>query len=244
MRCRIGSVLKRLFEFVVNWSTWRTVDRWRIVRTSYIWLFVVPLGAQLLGPFAGEHDITIPWVGATKTFHVTVDLPFSWKAFVAMAMSFALARVLFACRCPRIVAEYANFGEYRGQQSDSIRLIAYFEMVTRELPDPEFVRHASIALRHHPGRVAALSQRLEHGEQDANARSEISRMCRDEWKQRTLTEDAEGFSALFDQTRFDASIYTRRYVLFGVSGLYVFGLGALLWVVYENLRSLVLFMSA
>lgn len=112
----------------------------RVVKSAYLWFFVVPRAARFIGPFAGEHDVTIPWFndGDGATFHVTISLPFSWQMFYAMSIVFMLAQASYAIWCPEVVKRYSNFGEYRAEYAGCSQLLRLADHVVARGDITEF----------------------------------------------------------------------------------------------------------
>lgn len=94
---------------------WSHLSGWRnnrLIRTSYVWIVVVPLAAKALLPVAGEREFTI--LGASIT--VDLSLPFSWQVFFFMSLAFAAAQAIYAARCPHILRDYVDFASFRETQ--------------------------------------------------------------------------------------------------------------------------------
>ena len=95
----------------VGWDALRSVGNSRLVKSSYAWLFVVPVAARILEPIAAKY--TVPaWLDAS-TPEVSLSLPFNWVLFYFMALCFAVGQAVYALSCPGIVKRFANFGEFR-----------------------------------------------------------------------------------------------------------------------------------
>lgn len=125
----------------LHWGRLRWLGNSRVVKSSYLWFFVVPIAAKLIGPFAGTHALWVPWwnQGEGRIFHVDVSLPFSWKAFYVMSIAFMAAQGVYAIWCPPIVKQYANFGDYRAEHAGPAQLLrVLWRIVVRR--DPAEVR--------------------------------------------------------------------------------------------------------
>ncbi len=105
----------------LKWSTIRWLGNSRIVKTSYLWFFLVPMAAKLLGPFAGEHNIVIPLFEPPKTFSVDVQLPFSWQVLFVASTFFMLGQLVYTFCCPEIVQQYKSYGEYQQDHPEGFR---------------------------------------------------------------------------------------------------------------------------
>lgn len=87
------------------WSHLRGWGRSRVIRTSYLWLFAVPILARFLLPIAGEHTVHI----FGKSWVVRIELPFSWTVFYASAITFSLAQALYMLRVPSLIDKYESY---------------------------------------------------------------------------------------------------------------------------------------
>lgn len=96
----------------------RTVPRWsalgqmgesKILRSSYFWLFAVPLLAKAL--YSSEpHILHLP-----QGLRLHLELPFSWKVFYFSSVIFAVASLLYSIACPRVVRDYQRYSEWSEQ---------------------------------------------------------------------------------------------------------------------------------
>jgi hypothetical protein len=104
--------------FSPQWTTVKRLAGGVWVRTSYFWLFFVPVVAKALSN-AGE-SVTLGF--GKHVVEVPLSLPFSWKLFYFAAVAFAAARVIFNSFCPALIRDYATYSEFRdeGKGSDFI----------------------------------------------------------------------------------------------------------------------------
>lgn len=93
------------------WSSLNRVGRSRVLRSSYFWLFAVPLCAHLLAKTGSQ--INIPLWKSTLT--ITLGLPFSWKMFYFSSVAFAAASFLYSTQCPSLVRDYDRFSDFADQ---------------------------------------------------------------------------------------------------------------------------------
>ncbi|KPK74071.1 MAG: hypothetical protein AMJ79_14750 [Phycisphaerae bacterium SM23_30] len=100
-----------LRELNPRWSDLRGWGHSRLLQTSYIWIIIVPLAAKILLPIAGDHVFTV--FGSRINIHF--GLPFSWKLFYFMAISFTIALAFYTLRCPEMLRTYHTFREYRAE---------------------------------------------------------------------------------------------------------------------------------
>lgn len=80
----------------------------RVIRSSYIWLFLVPFLARLLEPAASP--ITVSFFDAD--IRIALALPFSLTSFYAAAVLFSVASVCFQSFCPDPIKMYKSFSDF------------------------------------------------------------------------------------------------------------------------------------
>lgn len=108
--------------FAPRWTRLTEMGNSRILRSSYLWFFLVPPLANLLSKLGAAHTISL--FGATWTLHL--GLPFSWKVFYFAAAAFAVATTIFFLRCPEIVRRYRNFSEFTAEGKGARQVRDYF----------------------------------------------------------------------------------------------------------------------
>jgi hypothetical protein len=100
---------------VVNWLTLRELGNHRVVRSSYIWLIIVPLCARAFDTANAKQEVNLFGTTIPINFH----LPFSWKVFYFSAVAIAVGRTIFAVRCTSIVKDLADFSEFVDREGAS-----------------------------------------------------------------------------------------------------------------------------
>jgi len=104
----------REINYLFRWSQLKVLQKNKIVKTSYIWLLVVPFITKL---FSKTSD---------NIYELDLILPFSWKVFFISALFFTLANLLFSIFAPRIVKEYQDYGDFKLQGKTYNELTDYF----------------------------------------------------------------------------------------------------------------------
>jgi hypothetical protein len=125
------------------WSNLKQQGTSRWVRSSYFWLFFVPIAAHFLSSISarsidvGDHHLSF-----------TMALPFSWKLFYFGAVSFALAGFIVHLACPPLVRDYDRFSEYVDVGKGSFFIVDSFttqklvdHFLTRDLSHSEQLKH-------------------------------------------------------------------------------------------------------
>lgn len=113
---------KNWFSNRMDWRLIRAFGNSRIVKTSYVWLFVVPMAARALATI--PDSLTFSVFGAE--IPINVGLPFRWKLFYFMALAFATAQFLYWLNCPSMIRRYRDFKEYRERKAGTLHLTGRF----------------------------------------------------------------------------------------------------------------------
>ncbi|HAS6505925.1 TPA: MFS transporter permease [Vibrio parahaemolyticus] len=100
-----------MIEKIPSWAVLKSVEDVRLVKSTYVWLVVVPIAVKLLSKLGDTVTITV--AGQPLTFDLV--LPFSWQLFYLSALSFVLGNVVFLCFAPSIAKEFRNYGDFRSQ---------------------------------------------------------------------------------------------------------------------------------
>lgn len=94
-----------------RWSGLRQIGQIRILRTSYAWIFLVPIAAKTLAKMNEFFTINI----GQQTLVLDTTLPFSWQMFYFSSVSVAIACVIYSWRCPSIVKDYPTFAHFASE---------------------------------------------------------------------------------------------------------------------------------
>lgn len=121
-----------------KWSTLYGISQSTVLRTTWIWLIIVPLAAKLIAVLPDE----IVLLGVPVNLK-DVSLPFSWKVFYFSTIAFTGATVIYALRCPRIIKRYPDFASFERSGQTLSHLADYGQFVT----DPRPVKEGRAELR-------------------------------------------------------------------------------------------------
>jgi hypothetical protein len=95
-------------DLVPEWSVLKSLGTSRTVRTSFIWIAIVPIAAKLLSKVQDVLPINI----GPATIEFTAALPFSWQLFYFSALFFGVGTACFAIRCPPLIKDYESFRDF------------------------------------------------------------------------------------------------------------------------------------
>jgi hypothetical protein len=108
-------------RLVPSWSNMSAMASARIVYSTYIWLFIVPIAARAL---TGTGAVVSVPVGS-ESIPIHLALPFTWQLFYASAVLFTLGNLTFFFGAPRIVKDHANAKAFREAGKGWNQLRAY-----------------------------------------------------------------------------------------------------------------------
>ena len=104
---RINGLLWRLV-YSLSWSTLRDIQHNRVVKSTYAWLFIVPITAKIFSKI--DSELSFAFNNQTITFDLT--LPFSWQALFFSAVFFVLANLSVSFFIPELIKKYKDFSEF------------------------------------------------------------------------------------------------------------------------------------
>ena len=104
-----------------KWDTLNALGKSRVLRSSYLWLIVVPIAAKALSSV--ENPIVLTGLGEGLVLSLT--LPFSWKLFYFSSVSISVAGLIYSFRCPEIIRKFKSFGQYMSEVGGGTYLANY-----------------------------------------------------------------------------------------------------------------------
>lgn len=133
----------------MKWTSQRELANSKIIKSSYIWLLVVPLSARMLGSIDDVIDLTM--FGASMK--VSTSLPFSWQLFFIAACLFSVANIIYSIFCPLIVKSYSHFSEFESQGKTRLQINQAIKNIVwnNKKPGvkPEYVKQLSSYFKHY-----------------------------------------------------------------------------------------------
>lgn len=116
-------ILKKvLVSLIFKWETLKKIQNIQIVKSTYTWIFIVPIFAQ---SFAKIKQITTIKV-FDQTFEVNLSLPFSWQIFYFSGLFFVIANIFYYIACPEIIKDFSNFNDFISVKKGANQIIDYF----------------------------------------------------------------------------------------------------------------------
>ena len=107
----------------LNWSALRKLQDQRVVKSMYLWLFVVPLLANALQHLPPAISVSL---GASE-FDFITTLPFSWTMFYVSALFFVSGHLVFFAYCPALIREHTGLTHFLKEGKSAKELWEYAE---------------------------------------------------------------------------------------------------------------------
>ena len=86
-------------SWIPVWSSLAKLGNSKIIKSSYFWIFFVPIMAKLLE--SAPNTICIGTI--ENCLRITLALPFSWVAFYFSSLFFGIALLIYYWKCPIIL---------------------------------------------------------------------------------------------------------------------------------------------
>jgi hypothetical protein len=107
----------------MKWTSQISLANSKIIKSSYIWLLIVPLAARALSSI--DKVINLTMFGAT--LEISTALPFSWQLLFIAACFFTIANVIYNIFCPGMVKIYDNFSEFEAHGKTRMQINSAFK---------------------------------------------------------------------------------------------------------------------
>ena len=120
----IGNMIKK---YTPSWKGLESIGNNNIVKSSYMWIIVIPIIAKFFEKF--PTDFSIPFY---KNLTIILVLPFSWQLLYLSALIFAVSTLLFVFFCPEIINKFSNVKEYIEKGLGKEQLIIVFSTWLRK----------------------------------------------------------------------------------------------------------------
>lgn len=105
----------------LEWSQLKSIQQHNLVKSSYIWLFIVPVISKAFQYLETPVKINV----FEHLFELDLVLPFAWQVFFLCALLFVLANVIFILFCPPLIKENNHYGDFQAAGKDEKYLNKY-----------------------------------------------------------------------------------------------------------------------
>jgi hypothetical protein len=122
---------------IPTWSKLAKIQQIKTVRSTYVWLFLVPLAAKALAKVESAANVTI----FDYSFALQMRLPFSWKIFYFSALSFSLANLVVLWRCYTLFKDHRSFSDFVNEGKNHWHLAKYAKEANLGLDDIGYEGH-------------------------------------------------------------------------------------------------------
>lgn len=102
-------VIKWVKEFTY-WDKLRSVQNSKIISSTYVWLFAVPI----LAKFLSKINDSISFTFDKKVYEFILKMPFSWELFFYSSLFFVLGNIIFIVLSPELIKDFKDYGEFTG----------------------------------------------------------------------------------------------------------------------------------
>lgn len=118
--------LEKFIKFIPTWQTLESIGNNKLIKSTYIWIVIIPILAKLLEKIPMNSEIIF------GNIHISLTLPFSWQLLYFSALIFAIATALFSLFCPPLISKFSDIQEYKKKGLDKEQLITYFSAWLRK----------------------------------------------------------------------------------------------------------------
>jgi hypothetical protein len=112
----------------LSWTTLNSLGRSRILKSSYLWLLVVPVVAKLLENVGPNFEIQI----FGKLALIELSLPFSWVVFFFSAVAISAADLIYNVFCPKLIKDHQSFSGFKDSGNGRTQLKKYYEGIVAD----------------------------------------------------------------------------------------------------------------
>ena len=122
-----------------QWSNLRAIANSKVVKSSAIWLILVPLAAKVLESI----DEVVTFKIFSQTIRLNTSLPFSWQLLFFAAVFFTLAGIIYAAFCPELVKQYSSYTKFQEDGNSRMQIMHALRKVTwdlrQQIPKEEYL---------------------------------------------------------------------------------------------------------
>lgn len=149
----------------MKWSYIRSLADSKIVRSSYIWLFIVPIVARVLSTLDDVIDLTV----LGETIRLSATLPFSWQALFFAASFFTVANIVYSIFCPEIFKTYRSYREFHEDGKTLLQVHSEMRRMTWSNKKPgvkkKYIKYLSSYFKHY-----CKQEKMDEGALDIKGR--------------------------------------------------------------------------
>jgi hypothetical protein len=190
-----------------NWDKLRTIQNSKIIGSTYVWLFVVPLVAKFLSKINDSIKITIDG----NVYEFILTLPFSWESFFYSSLCFVLGNIIYLVLAPELIKDFKDYGEYTGSRRNINHLSRYMT--------EKYKRH-----------LAKIREKESEDSRNYEKLRRVAGITTGDKSQKVTRTEEDQFWALYDYLNTEYHYF--RYIC---SALYIIGFVLFSWVIIRNI---------
>lgn len=124
MKETVWNQLRNIVSKQTCWTCLKPLQENKIVKSTYIWLFIVPFVAKLLSKI--EQDILSIKING-HVYEIDLSLYFNWKILFFSALFFVIGNIVYFFSAPIIIKKYNNYGDFLSKGGSMNELAYYIE---------------------------------------------------------------------------------------------------------------------
>lgn len=91
-----------------KWSQISQIHSTEVVKSMYVWLFIVPILVKALSEVPSDINFLI----AGQEIPIKMELPFSFFCFYLSAFFFVISNLIFHAKCPQLIKDHSSWRSF------------------------------------------------------------------------------------------------------------------------------------
>ena len=207
----------------MEWKKLFFIGSSRIVRSTYIWMFVLPAIAKA----TIQLNELLNAVNDKDWLFKHLSLPFSWQVMFYASIFFGLGTFLYDLYCPSLVKNYKSYREFEEENTGVYKLNLEFEKYILAIKKKEFQREVLKDL---------VSKFFDRKSQIyINNKGDLSESSIDHYLRKiniSVRKKADLYTYLYNALNFE-----KETVRFAITIIYTLGFLLLGVVLYQNIHT-------
>ena len=114
--------MKNKIDSLFSWYKIRKIAELKLVKTSYSWVFIVPMIVKLFS-LVNEKEIQLTIF--SYKFNILLELPFSWQIFFSASVLFMIGYFIYLFFAPSIIKDHNNWSNFENSGKSLSHLYSY-----------------------------------------------------------------------------------------------------------------------
>ena len=103
----------------ISWESVRSFGNSHIVKSNYLWLFIIPFLAKNMGPI-------------NEYFHLNIEITFNISRFFYASLSFAIGTLIYQLRCPDLIKNHDGYADFDDKGKTLQHIVEYCQIEQRK----------------------------------------------------------------------------------------------------------------